>query len=124
MRVNGAQYRARAARNMGETGKEGLQAEVNARCAAWGLYCYHVPDSRRLKGMAGFPDCWILNMRTGQVLYAELKRQGGQQSSEQKAIAYALIAGGHRYVLWEPSDLMDGTVDAALAALAGRKVHA
>ena len=118
--MNGAQYRAHIARTMGETGKEGLQAEVTAICNRLSLYCYHVPDSRRLKGMAGFPDCWILNMRTGQVLYAELKSQSGQQSSEQKAIAYALTAGGHDYALWRPSDLMDGTIGAALLGLAGK----
>ena len=118
--MNGAQYRARIARQMGETGKDGLQAEVAAICARLGLFCYHVPDSRKLKGMAGFPDCWILNMRTGRVLYAELKSQSGDQSSEQKAIAYALAAGGHDYVLWRPSDLMDGTIGAALLQLAGK----
>ena len=122
--MNGAQYRAHLARSMGETGKEGLQAEVSAICARFGLFCYHVPDSRRLKGLAGFPDCWILNMRTGRVLYAELKSQTGTQSSEQKAVSYALIAGGHDYVLWRPSDLMDGTIGAALLALSGRTVRA
>lgn len=122
--MNGAQYRAHLARSMGETGKEGLQAEVSAICARLGLFCYHVPDSRRLKGMAGFPDCWILNMRTGRVLYAELKSQSGQQTGEQKAVMYALQAGKHDYVLWRPSDLLDGTLGATLCALAGHRACA
>jgi len=99
-----------------------LQEQVRLMCTQLGLYHYHTHDSRH--SAPGFPDCWILNARTGRVIYRELKTQTGQLTTRQKALGYALTAGGHDWTVWRPHDLMDGSVGAELAALAGHKVRA
>jgi hypothetical protein len=99
-----------------------LQESVRRMCADLGLYHYHPHDSRR--SASGFPDSWILNKRTGRVIYRELKTQSGQLTSEQKAIGYALTAGGHDWQVWRPNDLLDGTIGAQLCQLAGLKARA
>ncbi len=98
-----------------------LQEHVRRLCADLGLYHYHPHDSRRSQG--GWPDSTILNMRTGILIFRELKSATGQLSSEQKAVGYALRAGGHDWAVWRPIDLLDGSVGAELARLAGRRVR-
>ena len=99
-----------------------LQEQVRLMCTQLGLYHYHTHDSRRSN--SGFPDSFIMNRRTGRIFWRELKTQSGQITSEQRAVGYALAAGGHDWSVWRPADLLDGSIAAALAALAGLKVHA
>ena len=94
-----------------------LQEHVRKLCGDLGLYHYHTHDSRR--SQQGFPDSLIMNLRTGRVLWRELKTQSGKLSHDQKIISYALAAGGHDWQVWRPADLMDGRIAAQLVALAG-----
>ena len=98
-----------------------LQEQVRLMCAQLGLYHYHPHDSRRSE--AGWPDSSIINLRTGRLIFRELKSQTGCQSPAQKVMAYAMIAGGHDYAVWRPADLLDGSIGAELAALAGHRVR-
>jgi hypothetical protein len=113
------EYHRAAAASMGEIGRDGLQAEVEKACARLGLYCYHarIPYGSR----KGWPDCVIMNMATGQMMFRELKSASGQLSSEQKAVGYALKAGGHDYAVWRPADWIGGHIGTALARLAGHR---
>ena len=99
-----------------------LQEQVRLMCTQLGLYHYHTHDSRRSN--SGFPDSFIMNRRTGRLIWRELKTQYGQITSDQRAVGYALTAGGHDWAVWRPADLLDGSIAAELAALAGLKVHA
>jgi hypothetical protein len=99
-----------------------LQESVRHMCADLGLYHYHTYDSRRSQN--GFPDSVIINMKTGRVLWRELKTQAGMLDPTQKAIGYALTAGGHDWQVWRPADLRDGTIGAQLCQLAGLKARA
>lgn len=99
-----------------------LQEQVRAMCRDLGLYCRHDFDSRR--GAPGWPDCVILNMRTGRLMFRELKTETGVLTSQQKAVGYALRAGGHDWDVRRPSDLISGRVGAELAALAGHRLAA
>jgi hypothetical protein len=99
-----------------------LQEHVRILARDLGLYHFHVHDSRRSQG--GWPDSVIVNLITGRILYRELKTQAGQLTSEQKALGYALTAGGHDWQVWRPADLLDGTIQAQLCDLAGVTVRA
>lgn len=94
-----------------------LQEQVRQLCIDLGLYMYHAHDSRR--SQPGFPDCWIINPRTGQVMYRELKTDTGALSKTQRALGYALQAGRHDYEVWRPRHLLDRTIQRQLAQLAG-----
>ena len=94
-----------------------LQEQVRLMCAQLGLYHYHAHDSRRSQG--GFPDSWIISLRTGQAMFRELKSQAGKLTYEQKSLGYALRAGGHDWAVWRPANLLDGSIAAQLGQLAG-----
>ncbi len=95
-----------------------LQEAVARMCRDLGLFHKHDPDSRWNRD-SGWPDSFIMNQRTGRVMFRELKTQSGTLSREQKIMGYALSAGGHDWRVWRPADLLDGTVAAQLCALAG-----
>lgn len=59
-----------------------------------------IPDSRRLAHGKGFPDLMICGPR--QVLFVELKDEGGRLSREQLQWKYALTAAGQRHAVWRP----------------------
>lgn len=90
---------------------------VRQYCKLRGLYLYHPHDSR--KSQPGFPDCWILNLRDGRVMYRELKNASYQLTADQKRVLYALRAGGHDAGVWRPKHWHAGVVRAELDALAG-----
>jgi hypothetical protein len=98
-----------------------LQEQVRLMCAQLALYHYHAHDSRRTQ--AGFPDCWIINLKTGRAIFRELKAQAGKLTAEQRMLGYALAAGGHDWAVWRPSDYADGTIGTQLAILAGHRVR-
>jgi hypothetical protein len=64
-----------------------------------GWLCFHVYDSRRCE--AGFPDLTFVRER---VIYAELKREAGNMTREQKDWFHALKNAGAEVYLWRPSD--------------------
>lgn len=68
-----------------------------------------------ITGHRGFPDLVIVGR--GGVLWAELKSQTGRLSVDQVLWAETLTTAGQTHVTWRPSDLADGTIAAALAAL-------
>jgi S-formylglutathione hydrolase FrmB len=97
-----------------------LQEQVRAYCADLGLFHYHTHDSRH--SAKGFPDSFIMNKRTGQIMFRELKNATRQATGEQKAFAYACAAGGHDWALWRPADLDSRRILTELCDLAGRSV--
>ena len=69
-----------------------------------GWRVYHTRDSRR--SQAGFPDLTLV--RTGKIIFAELKSQKGRIRKEQQEWLDRLRENGHVDVyLWRPSDLQD-----------------
>lgn len=98
-----------------------LQEHVRTICAQLGLYHYHTHDSRR--SQRGFPDSFIMHRRSGRILFAELKTQTGQLSSEQKAVSYSLIAGGHDWRLWRPAELTSGHIARTLAEMTRETIN-
>lgn len=88
-------------------------------CADLGLYHYHPHDSRRSEG--GWPDSVIIGR--DRAIFRELKSQAGKLTSEQRHVGYLLTAAGLSWEVWRPADLVDGTIGAQLAALAGHRVR-
>ena len=75
--------------------------QIASDCA-WSVY--HTQDSRR--SQAGFPDLTLV--RSGQIIFAELKSQKGRIKKEQQEWLDRLRENGHVDVyLWRPSDLQD-----------------
>lgn len=96
-----------------------LQEQVRLMCSQLGLYHYHPHDSRR--STAGWPDSVIIG-RAG-IIFRELKTQSGQLSADQRQVGYLLAACGLSWEVWRPADLLDGTIGAQLAALAGHQIR-
>ena len=96
-----------------------LQEAVRRMCADLGLYHYHPHDSRR--SQAGWPDSVIIG--PAGIIFRELKTQAGKLSSEQRHVGYLLTGAGLSWEVWRPADLLDGTIGAQLAALAGHRVR-
>ena len=94
---------ARAALDAGITEKAFQAAVVElARLCRW--RCYHTYDSRR--STPGFPDLVLL--RGNRLIFAELKRQRGTVTVDQRGWLAALAATGAVDVrLWRPSDWPD-----------------
>ncbi len=90
-----------------------LQDAVMGLADVLGLRVHHETDSRRSR--AGFPDLVIVGRR---VLFVELKRQDGRVRPEQRAWLEALTAAeGVTAVVWRPSALLDGTIQATLRGM-------
>ncbi len=96
-----------------------LQEAVRRMCADLGLYHYHPHDSRR--SQAGWPDSVIIGPT--RAIFRELKTQSGQLSADQRHVGYLLTAAGLSWEVWRPADLIDGTIGAQLAALAGLRTR-
>jgi hypothetical protein len=108
--LTGAQLRLASAMPEAE-----LQEQVRLRCAALHLAAQHVYDSRRC-WLPGWPDLWIAG--PGGILYRELKREGGGPTPDQRRVGRVITRAGGDWAMWLPSDLLDGTVDAELRAIA------
>ena len=75
--------------------------QIASDCA-WAVY--HTRDSRR--SQAGLPDLTLV--RSGEIIFAELKSQKGRIKKEQQEWLDRLRENGHVDVyLWRPSDLQD-----------------
>jgi hypothetical protein len=70
---------------------------------------FHTHDSRH--SASGFPDVVFVRER---VIWAELKRESGRVSPEQKGWLDRLQAAGQEVYLWRPS--MWGEIEAVLGA--------
>jgi hypothetical protein len=77
----------------------------------------HIHDSRRSLG-AGFPDLCLVNQRTGELLFAELKTHAGRVSQAQQKWIDALALGGHVVHVWRPSHMRSGQIVSALTSTA------
>ena len=84
--------------------EEDFMRSVMKIASECGWRVYHTRDSRR--SQAGFPDLTLV--RTGKIIFAELKSQKGRIKKEQQAWLDDLRKNGHVDVyLWRPSDLQD-----------------
>lgn len=77
-----------------------LQTRITDLCDWLKLRWFHDTDSRR--NNAGFPDLAIVG--PGGFLFAELKKQTGRVSPDQRAWITALEAVGIEIHVWRPSD--------------------
>ena len=82
-----------------------FQQKVLLYARAHGWLCYHTFDSRR--SQPGYPDLTMVRMWgcSHKVIFAELKRQKGQLTTEQKKWLDALSLAGQAVFVWYPSDL-------------------
>lgn len=95
---------------MGESGPEGLQANVTDLCNQLRLTHSHAYDSRR--SAPGWFDLPIVG--PSGAIFAELKSAKGSQSDAQKAWADAMEAAGLRVFLWRPQHWQSGEIQAVL----------
>lgn len=58
-----------------------------------------------LSGNAGFPDLVLVRPIHGDLIFAELKREGGKLTVGQKAWITALKAAGAEVHVWYPADM-------------------
>jgi len=58
-----------------------------------------------VQGDAGFPDLVLARAHHGDLIFAELKKEGGRVSPLQKAWIRTLIGTGAEAYIWYPSDL-------------------
>jgi hypothetical protein len=85
-----------------------------ARLLGW--LCYHVYDSR--KSEPGFPD--LVLVRGGRLIFAELKKEGGKVTPEQRAWLTELgdvarySMGNVAVEIWYPSEWLTGEIEAKL----------
>ena len=80
---------------------ERVLAEADRR----GIYVLHIPDSRRVMGVAGFPD--LLLAGPCGILFRELKSLHGPVSPAQRRWLAALRASGQDARVWRPGDWPD-----------------
>lgn len=92
-----------------------LQLAVARLCRVYGLYFFHVPDSRRMT--AGLPDCIIIGTK---VLWRELKTEGSQLTSEQSLISWRLLAARQDFRVWRPRDLERGEIERELKMISNQ----
>ena len=80
----------------------GFRAAVVELAEALGWLVYYVPDSRRCA--PGYPDLSLLHPGQGRFLVAELKRERGRVTPEQRVWLEGLRRAGVAAYLWRPSD--------------------
>jgi hypothetical protein len=94
-----------------------FQTRVLQYAAHHGWRHFHAPDNRpvpRMRGgrvvyvkqtvTKGWPDVTLWHVRTGQMLFAELKAEKGRVDPEQTRLLAELEACGQEVHLWRPSD--------------------
>jgi hypothetical protein len=94
-----------------------LLSNVLELCSVLGLLAYHTYDSRR--SQSGFPDLVIVGRHN--ILFVELKRQGGRLSREQRqwgeAIGATAVWGRHDYHVWRPHEWQTGEIEETLRSM-------
>lgn len=93
-----------------------LLEQLLERARQRGIYARHVPDSRRVLGMRGFPDLVLAGPKG--FLVAELKSEGGQLARDQTRWRYRLQANAIAWKLWRPGDLDNGLIGFELDSIA------
>ena len=106
--------------------EEELGESVRDACNKLGLLCYHTRDSRR--SQAGFPDLVIAGGHNpapelwlggwANVLFAELKTEGGKVRPSQEQWLRVLVGAGCNVHVWRPSDWLNDAILRELQALA------
>ncbi len=91
-----------------------LLRSVLSLARVYGWLAYHTWNARH--SAAGFPD--LVLVRGGRLIFAELKSEHGRVTAQQlvwgAALTRAEVTGGVAYLVWRPSDLLSGGVEAAL----------
>lgn len=105
----------RAAAMSEDRGPDSLEANLRRLMAKYGIWGFHPRNS--IGSEKGWVD-WVLLGPAG-AIFAELKSESGQPSTEQRKVGYMLRACGLRYVLWRPSDFYAGRIESALRQIAG-----
>lgn len=80
----------------------------------YNVVAFHSYDSKR-DTVKGWPDLVLVG--PDQMAFAELKTMSGEPSREQTLLKYKIRATGHRWHLWRPVDLEDGTIKEILESL-------
>lgn len=77
-----------------------------------GYLAYHTYDSRR--SQPGFPDLVLVHSRQQRLIFAELKKETGRQSNEQKLweghLRVIRSAVPLEFYLWRPTDWLSGRI--------------
>jgi hypothetical protein len=89
-----------------------LQHEIMKRCQKLGIRL-HVNRSS-VYSTPGWPDLVVLGKRT---LFRELKSQGERPTPDQRKVGILLTLGGCDWGTWQPSDWLDGTIEAELSGV-------
>lgn len=86
------------------TTEAAFQDAVTSRATIYGWWWWHDTDARR--NAAGLPD--LILVRPPRIIFAELKKQNGRVSAEQRGVLAMLdhCPGVENYV-WRPSDEKD-----------------
>lgn len=85
-----------------------FQAAVVAYAQLQGWKPFHQGDSRTCTVGHGYPDLTIISERENRIVFAELKRAGGETTIEQvqyAALILSLNMPGVEYYLWYPKDM-------------------
>jgi hypothetical protein len=90
-----------------------LQDRVRRLCDHLGLEVQHIYDARG-SWLPGWPDLTIFGTS---ILFAELKRQTGSASPDQRHVATTIRRAGLPWVCWRPSDLLNGEIARVLTGL-------
>ena len=111
----------RAACSMSEDrGPDSLEAHLREAMAVRGLWGYHARSS--IGSASGWPD-WVILGPDG-AIFAELKSERGRVTPAQRRVGSMLMRLGFRWVVWRPSDLLDGTVERQLDEITARREEA
>lgn len=109
-----AEYKALLAREMRETGRDGLSQQVFDLARRHGWLAARYPTFQRTRTTPGFPDLTLV--RGGRLIFSELKREGKEPTEMQQAWLNELRAVPFVEVyVWRPSDLLSGEIERVLA---------
>lgn len=95
-----------------------LQTHIVGLAEGIGYLSYHTYNSRRSN--PGYPDLHLMHPRWCVSMFRELKSQKGRMSPDQKTWGAGLLAAGHDFAIWRPSDVVSGAVLEQLQAGARR----
>ena len=80
-----------------------LREQIRDLCKLFGWKMYFT--WRSIHSPAGFPDLVLANSEQKKVIFAELKREKGKVTPEQKEWLDALKACGQTVYVWRPGDI-------------------
>ena len=80
-----------------------LREQIRTLCKLYGWKMYFT--WRSIHSPVGFPDLVLANSEQKKVIFAELKREKGKVTPEQKEWLDALKACGQTVYVWRPGDI-------------------